>query len=136
MPDLAKELLSARVLGANDEERAQLAQVRGAIVDHLNVASQRVQDALLEYGSAYAALTAGRPAEFRGFLLGAPSMFTPIGEAIGVIKHIESFWRFRFPKDTPHLLQVDEAFQLYMDFHTTLGAMECLTMDTDLRITA
>lgn len=126
LPKLSQELLRARVNGVDPADRVQLSELRKTIVDHLNQASQHVQDALLNYGNAFAALTEGKPGEFRAFLLNAPTLFIPIGEAIGVIKHIESFWEFRFPKGAPMLLAADEAFQLFTELHATLGAMECL----------
>ena len=39
------------------------------------------------------------PTAFRDFLLKAPAMFNELGERLGGIEHILSFWRFRFPGD-------------------------------------
>ena len=39
------------------------------------------------------------PKTFRDFLLSAPYMFLELGEKMGAISHIVSFWRYRFPKD-------------------------------------
>ena len=37
------------------------------------------------------------PKTFRDFLLRAPYMFLELGEKMGAISHIVSFWRYRFP---------------------------------------
>ena len=37
------------------------------------------------------------PKTFRDFLLSAPHMFLELGEKLGAISHIVSFWRYRFP---------------------------------------
>ena len=36
-----------------------------------------------------------RPSEFRDFLLNAPATFVGLGEVIGSLQHINSFWAFR-----------------------------------------
>ena len=101
LADLARQILAARILRATNDERAQLATSRQRIVDHLGRTSAHVQAALDEYDTAYIDLANGRPNAFRDFLLRAPAMFLVIGEAVGVIKQVESFWRFRFPNGGP-----------------------------------
>lgn len=124
--ELTRELLSARVNGADEEARTQLGEVRRRIVDMLSAANEKVEQALLDYGAAFAGLADGRAGVFRDFLRRAPSLFIPIGEAIGMIKHVESFWRFRFPAGRPQLMQADEAFEMYLEFDATLGGMAIL----------
>jgi hypothetical protein len=126
LTQLSREILSARINGVEGDDRKALDELRQRIIDHLGVASRRVQDAIGEYAAAFAALSDGRPAVFRDFLLRAPTMFIPIGEAIGVIKHIQSFWRFRFPQGRAFLIPADEAFEVFTDFEATLGGMEVL----------
>lgn len=123
---LAREILAARIQRATAEERAQLATVRQNIVDCLGRTSRHVQDALDEYDAAYIDLANGRANAFRDFLIRAPAMFLVIGEAVGVIKHVESFWRFRFPAGAPPLLEPDEAFEVFVEFEATLGGVAAL----------
>jgi len=123
---LTREMLSARVQGADNEAREQLAEIRRRIADMISQSSQKIENALLDYGTAFAGLSSGKPGVFRDFLRTAPTLFIPIGEAIGVVKHIESFWRFRFPPGRPQILQADEAFEIYCDFDATLGGMAIL----------
>ncbi len=126
LPDLTREMLSARVNGADPEARQQLAAMRTRIVDFASRAVGRIETALLDYGAAFAGLSQGSPTVFRDFLLYAPSLFIPIGEAIGVIQHIKSFWQFRFPAGQAQLLQADEAFEIFSEFEANLGAMAVL----------
>lgn len=123
---LAREILSARVLRSTAEERAQLSRTRQQIVDHLGRTSASVQQALEEYNNAYIDLANGRANAFRDFLIRAPAMFLVIGEAVGVIKHVESFWRFRFPSGSTPMMEADEAFEVFLEFETTLGGVATL----------
>ena len=51
---------------------------------------------------AFADLVANQsPKTFRDFLLCAPYMFLELGEKLGAISHIVSFWRYRFPAGAP-----------------------------------
>lgn len=64
----------------------------------------------------------GKPQAFREFLLRAPDMFLSLGEKVGVIAHIASFWRYRFPPGLPLVADVDEAVDILQDFDAGLSA--------------
>ena len=113
-----------RVVGADNEERRSLAETRRDILDKMAKAVGRVDETLLEYGSAFAALADGQPAAFRSFLLKAPSLFIPMGEAVGVVRHIHSFWRFRFPDAGAPVMDADEAIEVLHDFETTIAGVD------------
>ena len=115
---------SLRIVGADNEERRALAETRRDILDKMAKAIERVDETLLEYGSAFAALADGQPAAFRAFLLKAPSLFIPMGEAVGVVRHIHSFWRFRFPEAGTPLMEADEAIEVLHDFETTIAGVD------------
>ena len=88
------------------------------------IAGQRadVNRALAVYDKAFTALTQhGEPKAFRGFLLDAPRMFLSLGEKVGQISHIASFWRYRFPAGRPATATVDEAIDIFQDFEAGLG---------------
>ncbi|MES1199582.1 MAG: hypothetical protein ABUS48_06345 [Pseudomonadota bacterium] len=132
VPAFKRELLSLRINGADPDARVQLGQLRAQLLTLFDAAIARVEGALLEYGEAFAGLASGDAGAFRAFLLRAPSMFIPIGEAIGVIQHIESFWRFRFPDGgRMQILQADEAFEIYGEFVATLGSLNLAADSTD-----
>ncbi len=113
-----------RITQSSSEERRELAESRRDILGQMDSALGRVNETLLEYGAAFAALADGQPGAFRAFLLKAPSLFIPMGEAVGVIKHIDSFWRFRFPDSGSPIMQADEAIEVLHDFETTLSGVE------------
>jgi hypothetical protein len=115
-----------RVTNANSEERRELAETRREILQKLELAVQRVDETLQEYATAFGALAEGQPSAFRAFLLKAPSLFIPIGEAVGVVKHIDSFWRFRFPDDPRPLMDAEEAIEVLHEFEVTLDGVDFL----------
>jgi len=126
-PQLAEfrpRFAGCRILRASEAEKREMAETRKRILDLMQAANARVEEALLEYGTAFASLADGQPGAFRSFLLKAPSMFIPIGEAVGVIRHIDSFWRFRFPDAGMPLLDVDEGVEMFHEFETTLNGVE------------
>ena len=53
---------------------------------------------------------------FRSFLLKSPRMFVTLGERTGMVSHIASFWRYRFPADHPAQIDVDELTAIFQDF--------------------
>jgi len=126
-PDLKKvagEIGQLQITGQRDIET-------GA---YLNAARQRLQSAIVTqknaiartlkiYDDAFAGLTTrGDPKVFRDFLLRAPDMFLSLGEKVGVISHIGSFWRYRFPLGRPLICSVEEALDILQDFESGLGA--------------
>ena len=113
-----------RIVRSTSEERQMLAETRRDILTKMGLAIARVDETLLEYAVAFAALADGQPSAFRNFLLRAPSLFIPIGEAVGVIRHIDSFWRFRFPEDVTPMMEGDEAIEVLHDFESTVQGVE------------
>jgi len=113
-----------RISQASADERRDLAETRRDILIKMELALGRVDETLLEYGVAFAALAEGQPSAFRTFLLKAPSLFIPIGEAVGVIRHINSFWRFRFPDGATPVMEADEAIEVLHDFETTIEGVD------------
>lgn len=81
-----------------------------------------VSQTLMVYDRAYHELTAnGQPVAFRDFLVQAPDMFSSLGERIGGIAHIASFWRYRFPEGAPLTASWDEMMDILQDFEASLG---------------
>jgi hypothetical protein len=124
-PELAKvskQLLSLRLLRATPEDKAQLDASRQRIIDLLGKQMSKVRGALATYDRAFHDLVAkGRAMAFREFLLKAPNMFLIIGEHVGVVSHINSFWRFRFPEGAPLMMEADEGFELFQGFESSLN---------------
>ena len=61
------------------------------------------------------------PKTFRDFLLSAPYMFLELGEKLGAISHIVSFWRYRFPSGASHAIDGDELSAIFQDFSSGFG---------------
>ncbi len=125
LDSLSRQIMSSRILSATKADLEYMGSARQRIIEFLGVASAHVQKALREYDVAFGRLADGRPTAFRDFLLTAPGMFIYIGEAIGVIQHIESFWRFRYPR-TPAAIEADEAYEVFQDFEATLGGTQAV----------
>jgi hypothetical protein len=66
---------------------------------------------------AYASLIEQQnPKLFREFLLGAPKLFLDIGEKMGAMSHITSFWQYRFPAGAPKVVDAEELVTIFQDF--------------------
>ena len=100
--------------------REYIRRGRGVLRSNIMQTCEKVSQTLKYYDHAYAGLTQrGDPLAFRDFLLEAPHLFSKLGDQLGAIQHIVSFWRFRFNKDSPPV-QVDELIDIFMDFETGL----------------
>ncbi len=86
-----------------------------------NVETERlaVRAALRVYEDAFDDLVVNRkPVAFRKFLRESPRMFLQIGDKLGIMTHISSFWKFRFPEGTPPFLPYSEAAELFREFES------------------
>lgn len=104
--------------------RAEIDKLRRDVVRRADLVMRRADAAMLEYGEAFAAFARGNPTAFRDFLLAAPARFAPLGEAIGAVKHIHSFWAFRFPPPTLQKLEAEEAQDVLQEFDKMLAGIE------------
>ncbi len=96
---------------------AYLTGARRSIIETVRDAGKEVDKVLEVYDSSFHDLTARQsPKTFRDFLLSAPYMFLDLGEKMGAISHILSFWRFRFPPGTPMHIDAEELSVIFQDF--------------------
>lgn len=71
------------------------------------------------YDNAYGSLIERQnPAVFRDFLLTAPSLFLEVGERIGALYHMNSFWKYRFPAGSSKHAEFGELITIFEDFKT------------------
>ena len=97
--------------GARERIKAKLIEAHGNVKILLNV-----------YNTAYQALTArNEPKGFRSFLLSAPAMFMQLGEQLGALQHVISFWTYRLPAGKPRFISFDELADLFLDFEDSLS---------------
>ncbi len=122
---VASEIATVRPMGPLDQEsREYISRSREVLRRKILRTRDTVLGTLKVYDDAYAHLTTnGRPTAFREFLLDAPMLFTRLGDQVGALQHIVSFWNFRFGggKAPP---SVEELIDVFMDFETSLAERE------------
>jgi hypothetical protein len=102
---------------ASFDEKAQIHAARARLKKSINAATETVRKTLKVYDDAYYDLTNnGQPAAFREFLLSAPELFYELGDRLGAIQHIVSFWRFRFPNSSRIKIGAEAFVDLLSDF--------------------
>jgi hypothetical protein len=119
-----RDLNTIRIGGRADTEMlAFLSASKRAIVVAVKNNVDAVNGILEVYDKAYAALTENEdPKAFRDFLLDAPPLFLQMGEKIGAMSHIASFWRYRFPAGAPNVADSEEFATILRDFLSSVGA--------------
>lgn len=120
-PDLVKALRQLKAIvplhTLDNDERAYITQAKLAILSGAKKNSDDIKNIIRVYDTAYDSLIADRdPRKFREFLLGAPAMFLEIGEKMGALSHITSFWKYRFPHGAPKSVDCDELTAIFQDF--------------------
>jgi len=118
---VADAVQSVRPIGKVDREaRAWLDRGRTVLRDRIIETCSDAERTVGIYEAAYAGLThEGRPAAFRDFLLKAPRLFSKLGDQLGAIQHVVSFWRFRFSPGASRV-GVEELIDIFMDFESGL----------------
>lgn len=107
---------------ANPELLAFVMDARHKLQRTIQDRSSEVATMLTRYDTAFVRLTeAGDALAFRAFLLQSPALFLELGERIGMISHIASFWRYRFPQGSSIRAPSDEVLDLLQDFQTGLA---------------
>jgi len=123
LSSVATEIGRLTVTGNRDPETGRyIDDVRRRL--QVGIVSERkaVMRAIKVYDDAFEDLIEnGKPQAFRAFLLRAPDMFLSLGEKVGVIAHIASFWRYRFPLGGSLVADVDEAVDILQDFDAGLS---------------
>jgi hypothetical protein len=107
--------------GQTPEQKVYLATARRGIIDRVRDNGNDVNKSLGVYDASFLDLVEHQsPRHFRDFLLSAPYMFLELGEKLGAISHIVSFWRYRF---APGSAQIDseELAAIFQDFASGFG---------------
>ncbi len=103
--------------------REYIDQVRPALSRKIIMAILNTRKTLNIYDEAYSALVQGSdPVPFRQFLLDGPAMFFDLGECIGILGHIGSFWSYRMGPRAR--LSPDEFADVLADFEDSLTNIE------------
>lgn len=122
---VADEIAAIKPTGPLDgESKAYIERGRMVLRRQIIKTCEIVVATLRVYDDAYANLTQnGKPNAFREFLLDAPLMFTRLGEQVGAVQHIVSFWRFRFSLGAQPV-GVEELIDIFMDFEGSLAGRD------------
>ena len=122
--NVADSLMKYRPVGVMDQAlRDYIEEVRPRLIERVLTAMDMVGRSLLYYDDAYSALIDGRdPAPFRNFLLEGPRLFYELGEHVGVLTHITSFWEYRVGATNLRLTPLEYADMLH-DFDESLACV-------------
>jgi hypothetical protein len=130
-PELVKTLRqlnavrSSRLL--DTEQSLYLGEAKVAITERAKDLGREIRQTLDIYDRAYESLiTAHDAKKFREFLLGAPRLFLQIGEKMGTLSHINSFWKYRFPDGASLVADSEELIAIMQDFSKGLHIKERL----------
>ena len=126
MRKVLEGLSSYQPVGQADESlRDYLREVRPRLAKRILSAIANVGRTLAIYDQAYRALVDGEnPGPFRRFLLDGPGLFFELGESIGILSHIGSFWAYRVNAQSQNQrLTPLEYGDVLMDFDDSLGAL-------------
>ncbi len=109
-----------------------LAHSRASLRRRILAACRSVSGKLKVYDEAYSALTQrSNPNAFRDFLLEAPVTFRTLGEELGVLQHIISYWHFRFDPRSG-LITGEELMDVLMDFEAGLAGRDDPAPEPDI----
>ena len=106
------------------EQHVAIDRAKERVRRRILLTCEATADMLRVYDDAFTALTReGRPTAFRDFLRDAPILFARLGERLGAIQHIVSFWRYRVTGDKSGP-GAEELLDLLGDFETSLSGRE------------
>jgi hypothetical protein len=107
---------------APEPVREALTHTRRVVRFAVKAALDEARGEIEVYDRAYDQLAqAGKPHAFREFLVGAPDRFAGLGERLGALNHLVSFWRFRFPTGRATGATAEELLDLLADFEASLN---------------
>jgi hypothetical protein len=76
---------------------------------------------LATYDAAFLGLTRdGDAIGFREFLLSSPPLFLRLGDLIGALAHIATYWRYRFPLPAVPRADTEDVVDILQDFEASL----------------
>lgn len=133
MRKLLEGLATYQPIGAcEDGMREYLKETRPRLARRIVNAIAAVGRTLTIYDTAYHALVdASNPGPFRRFLLDGPSLFFELGECIGILSHIGSFWSYRMGQQMmTQRLTPAEYGDILMDFEDSLLAVSQYDAET------
>ena len=115
-------LLSIRpTFGLDATTKAELGRVKQRLIREIDSCEQAALDTLKLYDKAFSGLIQdNKPAGFRDFLLASPRLFAELGERVGGISHIASYWKYRYPNGSPAAASAEAALEIFCEFDNSL----------------
>ena len=104
------------------EQKIYMAGMRRKIISMVRDNGNHVTKTLAIYDSSFDDLVQNQsPRTFRDFLLNAPNLFLDLGEKLGTISHIVSFWRYRFASNDHTHIDTEELSAIFQEFCSCVG---------------
>ena len=101
----------------SQEQRNFISEAKSRISEGVTSTIENVKGVFGRYDTVYATLVTDRnPKAFCDFLLAAPPLFKQLGEMIGTIEHVVSYWKYRFPEEAPLAADAFELEDIFYDF--------------------
>jgi hypothetical protein len=123
LKEMLVEVAAVRVIGQRDRYlMVAIEEAKVRVRSALETQVKTVMGYLKAYDGVFQQLTDGDAIAFRDFLLKSPGLFTALGESAGMVSHVASFWRYRFPENKPLMAPSDELLEILQDFEGGLGA--------------
>ncbi|HKY18013.1 MAG TPA: hypothetical protein VJL82_03705, partial [Rhizomicrobium sp.] len=118
-----REINKIQPLGSlTTEQKIYMTSSRRNIIEMVRDNGNHVNKVLAIYDKSFRDLVENQsPKTFRDFLLSAPHMFLELGEKLGAISHIVSFWRYRFSPANSANIDADELSAIFQDFSSGFG---------------
>lgn len=106
------------------DEKQLIASMRQTISRSFNKACASVSATLAIYDNAYYMLTQkSDPQVFKSFLLSAPELFKALGERLGAVQHLLTFWRYRVREGQRPAMSAEDLIDIFGDFENSLDVV-------------
>ena len=108
-------------MGLSDGDRAEIRSIVSSIIQLSLGRWNRLKTRLDGYDEEFARFVErGDPKALKNFMTRAPSLFVEMGEDIGRLQHVSSFWQFWTKDRRGRVMSAMEAFDLLPDFEAAL----------------
>lgn len=115
------EINRLRVTGLSGDDRAELRALTASILDYSLNRWKRLKARLSVYDAEFERFVSrGDPAALKAFMTRAPTLFVEMGEDIGRLQHVSSYWKFWTGSRRGKPMTGMEAFDLLADFEAAL----------------
>ncbi len=122
-----KDLRALRVTGLTGEDRSEIRTITASITQLSMGRWTRLKGRLDTYHDEFNSFVQkGDPAALKRFMTRAPELFVEMGEDIGRLQHVSSYWKFWTRGRRVQSMSGQEAFDILPDFEAALQV-------TDLR---